>query len=307
MHLSRSHRGITPTYPLYKMKQLCYAALLTGILLVSFVQANEEAELLPTKNNINIPAAAPLLSTGGSRHRLSTHKKSHRRKLLMDSLRNGILDGSDDVELDDKIHDLGVDDEVDDERLLQKRKNGNNNNKKKKIGNNNKKKKNNNNKKNGNNNKKKKSGNKKEKLIKQKIRNQKKEKKKEKQKDKQQELCLCEDLYGPDYWSTPSWNDYDDDWDSTTKRKQYKNSRNKKRNNGRLLLAAAEDEQEELHASFSGDDDVDQMRHLKADATSWGGDTWRKPKEKWCPCPFVPPEPTYAPTLSPSLFPTVLP
>eukprot|EP00577_Skeletonema_sp_RCC1716_P004946 CAMPEP_0113390962 /NCGR_PEP_ID=MMETSP0013_2-20120614/10456_1 /TAXON_ID=2843 ORGANISM="Skeletonema costatum, Strain 1716" /NCGR_SAMPLE_ID=MMETSP0013_2 /ASSEMBLY_ACC=CAM_ASM_000158 /LENGTH=1193 /DNA_ID=CAMNT_0000274173 /DNA_START=148 /DNA_END=3729 /DNA_ORIENTATION=+ /assembly_acc=CAM_ASM_000158 len=284
------------------MKQLYYAALLTGILLVSLVQANDEAELSSEKNGIQ---AAPLLSTGGSRHRLSTHKKSHRRKLLMDSLRNGLLDGSDDGELDDKIHDLGVDDEVDDERLLQKRKNGNNN-KKKKIGNNNKKKKNNNNKKNGNNNKKKKSGNKKEKLIKQKIRNQKKEKKKEKQKDKKQELCLCEDLYGPDYWSTPSWNDYDDDWDSTLKRKQYKNSRNKKRNNGRLLLAAAEDEQEELHASFSGDDDVDSRRHLKAD-TTWGGDTWRKPKEKWCPCPFVPPEPTYAPTLSPSLFPTVLP
>eukprot|EP00984_Skeletonema_dohrnii_P010428 scaffold4056_cov86-Skeletonema_dohrnii-CCMP3373.AAC.1 len=232
------------------MKQLYYAALLTGLLLVSLVQANEEAELLPTENSIH---AASLLSTGGSRHRLSTHKKSHRRKLSMNSLRNGLLDGSDDVELDDKFDDLGVDeDEVDDERLLQKKKtNGNNSNKKKKNGNNNKKKKKsgnnnnnkNNNKKNGNDNKKKKSGNKKEKLIKQKIRNQKKEKKKEKQKDKKQELCLCEDLYGPDYWST-SWNDYDDDWDSTLKRKQHKNSRNKKRNNGRLLLAAAEDEQE---------------------------------------------------------------
>jgi len=279
------------------MKQIYYAALLTGILLVSLIRANEEAELSSENNGIQ---AASLLSTGGSRHRLSTHKKSHRRKLSMNSLRNGLLDGSDDVELDDKVHDLGVnEDEVDDERLLQK---------KKKNGNNNKKKKNNNNKKNGNNNKKKKSGNKKEKLIKQKIRNQKKEKKKDKQKDKKQESCLCEDLYGPDYWSTPSWNDYDDDWDSTLKRKQYKNSRNKKRNNDRLLLAAAEDkdEQGELHASFSGDDDVDQRRHLKAD-TTWGGDTWRKPKEKWCPCPFVPPEPTYTPTLSPSLFPTVLP
>ena len=230
---------------------------------------------------------------------------------------------------------------------------------------------------------------------------------------------MCEDWNRHDNWSTPSWNDYDDDWDSTSKRKQYKNVRNKKRINGRLLLAEAEDkdEQEELHASFSGDDDVDQRRHLKADeliehgdaneeegdgtkslaedfaaaekdeeeggggtmtlrfkkrqnrnngnkkanrrndggrdkwrssnsgkedswswgddewsddewsddewsddewsddswgddewgSDEWGSDTWRKPKEKWCPCPYVPPEPTYAPTLSPSLSPTESP
>eukprot|EP00984_Skeletonema_dohrnii_P010492 scaffold4092_cov105-Skeletonema_dohrnii-CCMP3373.AAC.1 len=272
------------------MKQLQYAARLTGILLVSLVRANEEAELTPTKNH-NIPAAASPLSSGGSRHRLLMHKKSHRRHLLMDSSRSGLLGGSDDVELDidDEIDDLGVDneeavdddEEEEDERLLQRRKKTNNK-KKRKNGNNNKKNNNNKKKKNGNNNKKrngsgnnknrKPSINKKKMLIKQKLRNQ--EKIEEKQKDKRQELCLCEDLYGPDYWSTPSWNDYDDDWDSTTKRKQYKNVRNKKRINGRLLLDEAEDkdEQEELHASFSGDNDVDQIRHLKADELIEDGD-----------------------------------
>jgi len=72
-------------------KQLHYIALLSGLLLIHLAQANEETELTitNTNNDIQVQASTSLLTcpNGGSRDRLSLHKKSHRQQslTLMDS------------------------------------------------------------------------------------------------------------------------------------------------------------------------------------------------------------------------------
>lgn len=165
----------------------------------------------------------------------------------MDSLTSG-----DEDEVDQDFDDEEMEEVlVDGERLLEKKK------RKKNNGNNNKKNNGNNN--NVNNNNKPNSNNKKKDVdrVKKNPGNKNKKKKHDvKRKDRKDayykaspDWCLCEDLYGPNYWGR-GWNkddDYDDDWSYD-----------------RLLLSE-EDEQEELQGTDSGDGVNSSRRYLKLD------------------------------------------